>query len=124
MCRTVSDGWREIWAFVDPGSKKRPTQLKRISKLRPVPTSNPGGPASAAPGDRVTIADIAQELGLSKAAVSYALTGRPGVGAETRRQVLAAGEEMGWSRSSSARALGGARAGVIGLVLARPPELL
>ncbi len=89
-----------------------------------MPTSNPGGPASAAPGDRVTIADIAQELGLSKAAVSYALTGRPGVGAETRRKVLLAAEEMGWYPSSSARALSGARAGVVGLVLSRPPELL
>ncbi len=72
----------------------------------------------------MTIADIAQELGLSKAAVSYALTGRPGVGAETRRKVQAVAEEMGWYPSSSARALSGARAGVIGLVLARPPELL
>jgi DNA-binding LacI/PurR family transcriptional regulator len=89
-----------------------------------VPSSNPGGPASAASGDRVTIADIAQELGLSKAAVSYALTGRPGVGAETRRKVLLAAEEMGWYPSSSARALSGARAGVVGLVLSRPPELL
>lgn len=89
-----------------------------------VPTSNPGGSASTAPGDRVTIADIASELGLSKAAVSYALTGRPGVGAETRRKVLLTAEEMGWYPSSSARALSGAHAGVVGLVLSRPPELL
>jgi DNA-binding LacI/PurR family transcriptional regulator len=72
----------------------------------------------------VTIADIARELGISKAAVSYALTGRPGVGADTRERVLAAAETMGWYPSSSARALTGARAGVVGLVLSRPPELL
>jgi DNA-binding LacI/PurR family transcriptional regulator len=72
----------------------------------------------------VTIADIARNLGLSKAAVSYALNGQPGVGAETRQRVLAAAEEMGWYPSSSARALTGADAGVIGLVLSRPPELL
>jgi DNA-binding LacI/PurR family transcriptional regulator len=89
-----------------------------------VPTSRSGGPASAPSGGRVTIADIAAELGLSKAAVSYALTGRPGVGADTRRKVLLAAEEMGWYPSSSARALSGARAGVVGLVLSRPPELL
>ena len=32
------------------------------------------------PGRRVTIADIARDLGISKAAVSYALNGQPGVG--------------------------------------------
>ncbi len=41
--------------------------------------------------------------------MSYALTGRPGVGAETRQRVLAAAEELGWYPSSSARALSGAR---------------
>jgi len=72
----------------------------------------------------VTIADIARDLGISKAAVSYALTGRPGVGADTRQRVLAAAEQMGWYPSHSARALTGADAGAIGLVLSRPPELL
>jgi DNA-binding LacI/PurR family transcriptional regulator len=38
--------------------------------------------------------------------------------------VLAAAERMGWYPSSSARALTGAVAGVVGLVLSRPPELL
>jgi DNA-binding LacI/PurR family transcriptional regulator len=46
------------------------------------------------------------------------------VGAETRQRVLDAAEQMGWYPSSSARALTGADAGVVGLVLARPPELL
>lgn len=85
-------------------------------------TTTPDPPR--ANGARVTIADIARELGISKAAVSYALTGRPGVGADTRKRVLAAAEQMGWYPSSSARALSGARAGVVGLVLSRPPELL
>jgi DNA-binding LacI/PurR family transcriptional regulator len=87
-----------------------------------VPTSVPQTPSPT--GSRVTIADIARDLGISKAAVSYALTGRPGVGADTRRRVLAAAEQMGWYPSSSARALTGADAGVVGLVLSRPPELL
>jgi DNA-binding LacI/PurR family transcriptional regulator len=81
-------------------------------------------PTSPAHGGRVTIADIARGLGISKAAVSYALTGRPGVGADTRQRVIAAAEQMGWYPSSSARALTGADAGVVGLVLSRPPELL
>jgi DNA-binding LacI/PurR family transcriptional regulator len=80
--------------------------------------------AAGGPSSRVTIADIARQLGISKAAVSYALNGQPGVGADTRQRVLAAAEEMGWYPSSSARALTGAETGVVGLVLSRPPELL
>ncbi|MEP7089033.1 MAG: LacI family DNA-binding transcriptional regulator [Nocardioidaceae bacterium] len=82
------------------------------------------GPGRAETSGRVTIADIARALGISKAAVSYALNGQPGVGADTRKRVLAAAQEMGWYPSSSARALSGAETGVVGLVLSRPPELL
>jgi DNA-binding LacI/PurR family transcriptional regulator len=88
-----------------------------------VVTRTPDPPRSGG-SSRVTIADIARELGISKAAVSYALTGRPGVGADTPQRVLTAAETMGWYPSSSARARTGARAGVVGLVLSRPPELL
>jgi DNA-binding LacI/PurR family transcriptional regulator len=35
--------------------------------------------------ERVTISDIARRLEISKASVSYALNGRPGVSSETRR---------------------------------------
>jgi DNA-binding LacI/PurR family transcriptional regulator len=98
-------------------------RLKRISRLPPVATRTPEQPRPGG-GSRVTIADIARDLGISKAAVSYALTGRPGVGHATRQRVLDAAEEMGWYPSSSARALTGADAGVVGLVLSRPPELL
>jgi len=76
------------------------------------------------PGRRVTIADIARDLGISKAAVSYALNGQPGVAADTRQRVLDRASELGWHASSSARVLSGARTGVIGLALARPPDLL
>ncbi len=90
------------------------------------PTAGPVGAAASASGDgsRVTISDIARSLGISKAAVSYALSGRPGVGAATRQRVLTAAEQMGFYPSSSARALTGAETGVVGLVLSRPPELL
>ena len=73
---------------------------------------------------RVTIADIARDLGISKAAVSYALNGQPGVAADTRQRVLDRAAELGWHASSSARALSGAQTGVVGLALARPPDLL
>ncbi|NUR08284.1 MAG: LacI family DNA-binding transcriptional regulator [Nocardioidaceae bacterium] len=83
---------------------------------------DPGGAGPHA--GRPTIGDIAESLGLSKAAVSYALNGRPGVGVRTRERVLAAAEELGWHPSNSARVLRGADAGVVGLVLSRDPELL
>lgn len=70
----------------------------------------------------VTIADLAQQLGISKASVSYALNGRAGVGQETRDRVLALAAELGWYASSSARALSQSRSGTVGIVLLRDPE--
>lgn len=73
---------------------------------------------------RPTIADIARRVGVSPGAVSFALNGRPGVSAETRRRVLAAAEQLNWRPHRAARALGGSRAGAVGLVLARDPRTL
>lgn len=44
----------------------------------------------------VTIGDLAVELGISKATVSYALNNKPGVSAETRSKVLALAEKSGY----------------------------
>ena len=71
------------------------------------------------PPARPTIADVARRAGVSIAAVSFAVNGRAGVGEETRRRILAAAEELGWRPSAPARALTSARAGAVGLVLAR-----
>ena len=76
------------------------------------------------PSPRATMNDVARRLGISKAAVSYALNGQPGVSSETRMRVLALAKELGWYPSSSARALSGAETGVVGLVLSRPSDLL
>ncbi|MCX5207995.1 LacI family transcriptional regulator [Kitasatospora sp. NBC_00240] len=73
---------------------------------------------------RPTIADIAQRAGVSKGAVSFALNGRPGVSEETRARILRIAEEMSWRPHSAARALGGARAGAVGLVIARPARTI
>lgn len=73
---------------------------------------------------RVTIGGLAGRLGLSKASVSYALNGQPGVSDETRRRVLDLAEELGWHPSSSARALSRSRSDAIGIVLRRDPGLL
>src|SRR5215216_177055 len=73
---------------------------------------------------RPTIADVAERVGVSEAAVSFAVNGRPGVGEETRTRILRAAEELGWRPSAPARALTQARAGAIGLVLERQSDHL
>jgi DNA-binding LacI/PurR family transcriptional regulator len=73
---------------------------------------------------RATIAEIAKRAGVSKGAVSYALNGQPGVSETTRRRVIELAAEMGWHPNSAARALSAARAGALGLVLARPASML
>ena len=72
---------------------------------------------------RPTIGDIARRAGVSKAAVSYALNGRPGVSAETRDRVARIADALGWRANTAARALSGERAGVVGLLLAEPSPL-
>jgi len=74
--------------------------------------------------ERVTISDIAARLGISKASVSYALNGRPGVSSETRRKVLELADELGFQASSAAVALSASRSGTIGLVIARDPSVI
>jgi DNA-binding LacI/PurR family transcriptional regulator len=73
---------------------------------------------------RPTISDIAARAGVSKAAVSYALNGRRGVSPATQARVVAIAAELGWTAHNAARVLSGARAGVVGLVLARPARTL
>ncbi|MEV0051187.1 LacI family DNA-binding transcriptional regulator [Saccharopolyspora shandongensis] len=73
---------------------------------------------------RPTIIDIAREVGVSKAAVSYALNGRAGVSPQTRERILDVATAMGWRASSAARALSNDRAANVGIVLARSPEVL
>ncbi len=73
---------------------------------------------------RPTITDVATAAGVSKGAVSFALNGRPGISEETRRRILATAEAMGWSPSSRARALSVSKSLAVGLVIARPPEIL
>lgn len=73
---------------------------------------------------RPTIADIARRAGVTKAAVSFALNGQPGVSAATRARVLAIADEVGWQPHSAARALSDGRAGAFGLVIDRPASML
>ncbi len=73
---------------------------------------------------RPTIAEIAARAGVSIGAVSYALNGRPGVSANTRKRILDIANEIGWRPSVAARSLSGSRAHSVGLVIARPADTL
>jgi DNA-binding LacI/PurR family transcriptional regulator len=73
---------------------------------------------------RPTISDIAQRAGVTKAAVSFALNGQPGVSAATRERILAIAEEVGFQPSSAARALTAGKAEAFGLVIDRPARTL
>lgn len=75
-------------------------------------------------GRTVTIVDVARHAGVSKTLVSFALNDRPGVSAETRARILASAAELNWQPNHRARALSASRAFALGLVVARPPELL
>ena len=71
-----------------------------------------------------TMTDIAHRAGVSRVAVSYALNDRPGVSDELRARIKQIAEELGFTASVSARAIHGAAAHAIGLVMRRPtPEL-
>ncbi len=73
---------------------------------------------------RPTITDIAVRAGVTKAAVSFALNGQPGVSAATRERILAIAQEVGFQPSSAARALTAGRAGTFGLIIDRPARML
>src|SRR6195952_4321797 len=73
---------------------------------------------------RPTISDVAARAGVSKGAVSFALNDRPGLAPPTRRRILEVAEELGWSPSPRARALSVSKALAVGLVVARPPDVL
>jgi DNA-binding LacI/PurR family transcriptional regulator len=73
---------------------------------------------------RPTIADIASRAGVTKAAVSFALNGQPGVSASTRERILAIARDIGFQPSSAARALSDGRSGAFGLVIDRPARTL
>lgn len=65
----------------------------------------------------VTIHDIANRLGISISAVSMALGGYPDISEETRRKVIQASLEMGYTPNQAARQLRRQKAESIGYIL-------
>lgn len=69
---------------------------------------------------RPTIRDIAEAVGVSPTAVSFALNSKPGISEATRARILKTAKTMGWVPNQHARALSKSRADAVGLYIARP----
>jgi DNA-binding LacI/PurR family transcriptional regulator len=65
---------------------------------------------------RPTLADVAARAGVSKSLVSLVMRDEPGAGAETRRRVLEAADELGYHPNSRARLLRSGRSRLLGVV--------
>ena len=63
--------------------------------------------------------DIADELGISQTAVSFAINDRPGVSGRDQRRVKEAASKLGWSPVYAAQALGSSKTMTVGFAPAR-----
>ncbi|GGS82242.1 LacI family transcriptional regulator [Planobispora rosea] len=68
-------------------------------------------------GRAVTIAEVARHAGVAVSTVSYVLSGKRAISADTRRRVLDSVQMLGYHPNAGARALASRRANVIALVL-------
>ena len=65
----------------------------------------------------VTIADVANHLGVSKSTVSHALSGKRRNSAEVRSQVMQAVKELGYRPNFAARVMNTRRTGLVGVLV-------
>ncbi len=68
-------------------------------------------------GRAVTISEVAKHAGVAVSTVSYVLSGKRAISADTRRRVLDSVRVLGYHPNAGARALASKRANVIALVL-------
>lgn len=69
---------------------------------------------------RVSIHDVAREVGVSTSTVSHALNGKGRVGAETRRRVFEAAKRLGYRANKNAVNLKNSRMGLLALTIGAP----
>lgn len=81
-----------------------------------------GGPIDAGGPVVATRADVAKRAGVSTSTVSYALSGARPISEETRRRVLAAMEELGYTPNMLASGLAGRRSRIIALLFPSQPR--
>ena len=79
-----------------------------------VPVVRPAGERGGA--GRVTLSDVAEHAGVSRALVSIVLREAPGASAATRERVKAAARELGYRPDVRARSLAGQRSRLVGVM--------
>jgi DNA-binding LacI/PurR family transcriptional regulator len=85
-----------------------------------VPSASGGHSSLVSAGyHRVSLKDVAQELGISQTAVSFAMNDKPGVSEETKRKVKETAARMGWSPVYAAQALSSSKTMTIGFAPSR-----
>ena len=65
----------------------------------------------------VTIKDVAKKVGVSTAAVSYALNGKEGLANEKRKEILDAAQSMGYIPNQQARSLVNKKSAIVGIIV-------
>lgn len=71
---------------------------------------------------RVSLKDIADELGISQTAVSFAINDKPGVSDETKRSVKAMARKLGWTPTYAAQALSSSKTMTVGFAPSRSAD--
>lgn len=71
---------------------------------------------------RVGLRDIAEALGISQTAVSFAINDKPGVSDETKRNVKEMARKLGWTPTYAAQALGSSRTMTVGFAPSRSAD--
>lgn len=89
----------------------RPDGAALTQRDQPAPAGGPEGDTL------VKITDVARHAGVSPSTVSYALSGKRSISAETRRRVQASIRELGYRPHAGARALASSRSNVLALVV-------
>src|SRR5512138_3131227 len=73
--------------------------------------------ATPSRGSATTITDVARHAGVAPSTVSYVLSGKRAISADTRQRVLASIRTLGYHPHAGARSLASNRANIIALVL-------
>jgi DNA-binding LacI/PurR family transcriptional regulator len=87
--------------------------MKEVTQEGSAARGGAGETLSPKPG-RVSLKDIALDLGISPTAASFAINDKPGVSEETKKKVKEAAVRLGWSPVYAAQALSSSRTMTIG----------
>ncbi|GAA2064615.1 LacI family DNA-binding transcriptional regulator [Streptomyces cheonanensis] len=91
--------------------------IAQVATDQPGPATEPAALPAPRRTQRVSMAHVARLAGVSSQTVSRVSNGHPGVGEETRAQVLTAMKQLGYRPNSAARALKRGEFRTIGVIL-------